>query len=79
MVCSWIDFEGSPFDELRGVQSRGTNGNDLVVVAMNDQGWNVKLEQIFCEVCLGEGFNAIDCAFEADLHRPEPEHIAKSL
>ncbi len=35
--------------------------------------------EVFREVRLGEGLDAVECAFETDLHRPEPERVPKAL
>src|SRR6266704_2414916 len=39
----------------------------------------VELQQVFREVRLGEGLDAVECCFEADLHRPQPEHVPNAL
>src|SRR6266700_3060174 len=74
-----IDFQGGVLDDLRGAEGRGTDRHDLVVVAVDDQGRNVDLQQVFREVRLGEGLDAVECCFEADLHRPQPEHVPNAL
>src|SRR6266566_5300151 len=35
--------------------------------------------EVFREVRLGEGLDAVECAFETDLHRPEPERVPQTL
>src|SRR5258708_33920290 len=68
-----IDLEGCALNNLRGEQGRVADRHDLVVVAVDDQSRNVELLEVFREVRLGEGLDAVECAFETDLHRPQPE------
>ncbi len=42
-----IDLQGRVLDDLRGEQGRVTDWHDLVVVAVDDQGWNVELLEVF--------------------------------
>ncbi len=74
-----IDLKARVLDELRGEEGRVVDRHNLVVVAMDDQGRNVELLEVFREVRLGEGLDAVECAFEADLHRPQPERVQHAL
>ena len=42
-----IDLESGILDALGGEQGRAADRHNLVVIAVNDQGWNVKLQEIF--------------------------------
>ena len=42
-----IDLQGGVLDNLRGEEGRGADRHDLVVVAMEDQGRNVELLEVF--------------------------------
>ncbi len=74
-----IDLQGRVLDELGGEQGRVSDRHDLVVVSVDDQGRNVERLEVFRLVCLGEGFDAVEGAFEADGHRPQPEHVPSAL
>ncbi len=79
MGRSRIDLQGCALDDLRGEQGRVSDRHDLVIVSVDDQGRNVELLEVFREVRLGESLDAIECAFEADGHRPQPEHVPNAL
>ncbi len=74
-----IDLQDCTFDELGGEQGRVADRHDLVVVAVDDQGRNIELLKIFRLFRLGEGLDAVECAFEADGHRPQPERVPSAL
>src|SRR5947209_4933320 len=76
---SRIDFQSCVLDNLGREKGRVGNGHNLVVVAVDDQGWNVELLQIFGEIRLGEDLDAVEGAFETDLHRPQPERVPNAL
>src|ERR1700730_6474258 len=40
-------LESGILDALGGEQGRAADRHNLVVIAVNDQGWNVKLQEIF--------------------------------
>src|SRR5216683_219301 len=74
-----IDLQGRALDELGGEQGRVADRHYLVVVAVDDQGRNIEPLEVFRLLRLGEGLDAVECAFEADLHRPQPEGIQNAL
>src|SRR5665647_3953225 len=74
-----IDLQRSTFDDLGREQGRGADRYDLVVVAMHDQCRHVEFLEIFREVRLGKGLDAIDHSFEPGLHPLEPERIPQAL
>ncbi len=76
---AWIDLQGGILDELGGEQGRVADWHDLVVVTVDNQGWNVELLEVFGLVRLGEGLDAVECGFETDLHRPQPERVQNAL
>jgi hypothetical protein len=67
------------FDEPGRFLSCVLDGNDLVVLTMHDQGWDIELLEVLCEISLREGFDAFKCVLQAGLHAPEPELIQYSL
>ena len=54
-----VDLQGRVLDEFDRSESRGADGHDLVVVAMNDQCWHVDFFEIIGEIRLGKRLNAI--------------------
>src|SRR3989440_4798447 len=74
-----IDLQGRVLDDLRGEKGRVTDRHDLVVITVDDQGRNVELLEVLRHVRLGEGLDAVECAFETDLHRPQPERVPEAL
>src|SRR5437867_8844538 len=73
------NLETCVLDQLRGKQGRGTDRQDLVVVAVDDEGWHVEPPEIFGEVRLREGLDAIEGSVETGLHPLEPERVPKAL
>src|SRR3989442_9283270 len=74
-----VDLELCALDELRLEKSRVGDRHDLVVVALDDQSWNVELLEVISLVGLGECLNAVVCGFEANRHGPQPEHVPNAL
>ena len=54
-----VRYQGSVPQQLRGQRRRGDIGNDLVVFAMHHQHRNTDLLQVFREIGLGEGYDAV--------------------
>ena len=73
-----VDFLCAP-DESCRLHRRVLHGNDLVVLAVYDQGRNIDLLEILGEICLGERLDAFICVLEAGLHAPEPELMQNAL
>ena len=48
-------------------------GNDLVILTMHNQSWDVDPLEILGEIGLGEGLDAFISVLEARLHAPKPE------
>ena len=66
-------------DEPGRFLRRVLDGNDLVVLTVHDQGWDIELLEVLGEISLGEGLDALIGVLEAGLHAPEPELIQDSL
>ena len=66
-------------DESGRLHRRVLDGNDLVVLAMHDQGRDIDLLEVLGEIGLGEGLDAFVGVLEACLHAPEPELIQRAL
>jgi hypothetical protein len=64
-----IDLQRRFLDDLRRQQRRVRNRNDLVVVAMEDQRWDIDLLEVLGEVRIGERLDAFSSrsAFSIDL------------
>ena len=52
---------------------------DLIIVTVNNQRRHIKLLQVFAEIRLGEGLDAVEGVFGAGLHSLEPERIDYAL
>src|SRR2546429_9127264 len=76
--CAWNDFQHGALDDFRRDQACNADGYDLVVVAMQDKSWYIEPRQVFCEISLGKGFNALVDGFVPSEHRLEPKGIARS-
>ena len=59
MGCACIDLKSRVFDEFGRGKSRGADRYDLVVVAVNDQRWDVEFLEVFGEVRLRERLDAV--------------------
>src|SRR5690606_18708454 len=58
---------------------RVVNRDDLVVLAVQQQGRHVDLPQVVGEIGLGEGLHAVVRVLEAGLHAPQPELVENAL
>ena len=76
---SWIDLQGGVFDELDRGASRGFDRHDLVIVAVDDEGWHVELLEVIGEVRLGKRLDAVELVLETSLHALQPERVANAL
>src|ERR1700730_8612388 len=54
-----IDLEGGVFEYFGGCAAGGVDGDDLVVVAVEDEDGDVDLLKVFGEVRLGEGVDGV--------------------
>src|ERR1035437_2759822 len=77
--ATWVDFQGRVLDEFgRGV-SRCADRHDLVVIAVDDEGWHVERLEILGEVRLGKRLDAVELVLETALHALKPERVADAL
>jgi hypothetical protein len=74
-----IYLQGRVGNQLDRPAGGGVNGDDLIVVAVDDQGRHVDPLEVFGEVGLGEGLDAVVGALDADLHAPQPERTPNPL
>ena len=74
-----VDLELRAGDDLRRLQGSCLDGYDLVVVAMEDQRRYVDLLEVFGEIGLGEGLDAVVRTLDAHGHRHQPERIARTF
>src|SRR5438094_9203774 len=70
-----VDLETCVLDQLGGTQGGGPDRDDLIVIAVDDEGRHVELPEIPGEVGLGEGLDAVEGGVEARLHALEPERV----
>jgi hypothetical protein len=74
-----INLEMRVLDLPGRKQRRSADRNDLVVVAMDDEGRNVEPLQVLGKVGLREGLDAVEDGAETGQHPLEPERVAKAL
>jgi len=86
LVCSreavwraWIVEFFRALDDFRGLVSRITDRNNLIVLTMQDQRRNIKLLEIVSEIGFGERFDRLISVLQARLHTPQPELIKQDL
>ena len=79
MRATRIDLQGPVLDEFGRSVSRGADRHDLVVVAVDDEGWHVELFQVLSEVRLGKRLDAVELVLETALHALKPERVADAL
>src|SRR3954452_24591627 len=74
-----VDLERGSRDDLRGLQRRCSDRDDLVVVAVCGEGRDVEALEILGEVRLRERLDAVERALQSRLHRHQPERVAGPL
>src|SRR5260370_1675699 len=74
-----IDFQRRNFHELRGQKRRSSDGNDLVVITMENQCRNINLLEIVTEVGLRERFDAVIVSFDSAGHSLQPEMLPNAF
>jgi len=68
-----------PWDQLRREQRRVGDGNDLIVIAMQNEGRHLDLLEIFREVSFGKGLDAIVSSLVSAEHPLQPKGITQTL
>src|SRR5215472_7231471 len=66
-------------DEPGGFPGRVLDGNDLVVLAVQDQSRDIELMEVLGEIGLGEGLDAVVGVVQPGLHAPQPELVQHAL
>jgi hypothetical protein len=74
-----VDFESGAGDEFRRTESSGADGDDLIVISVDDERGDVEFLEVCGEVGFGEGFDAIVGALVAAHHALPPEGIDHAL
>ena len=74
-----IDLEGGVLDDLGRHATGGIYGDNLVVVAVKNENWDVDLLEVFSEVGLREGFDGVVLTFVRTSHALKPEVIANAF
>src|SRR5882724_6183397 len=77
--CTRVDLEPSVLDLLRGQHGGGPDRDDLIIVAVQDQGRHVELLEVLGVVGLGEHLDALVEPDEAAEHALKPEGIPQAL
>ena len=77
-VDQW-PFDLARVEPVSYTHLRIVDGDDLVVVALDDEQGNIDLLQVVVEVGLGELLDAVVGGLQADLHAHEPEGIQGPL
>src|SRR5438270_10870060 len=72
MRKSGVYLERRVLHNLRGDQSRRTDGHDLVIVAVKDDGWHIELLEVFSEIRLRKSLDAVVMGFCASHHALQP-------
>src|SRR5712692_4573598 len=65
--------------QFGGKHGGSADRDDLIVVAVKDERWHVELLEVFGEICLREGLDAVEGGFVSSQHPLEPERIAQAL
>src|SRR4051812_43250133 len=74
-----VDLERGVLHDLRGEFGGIGDGNNLIVIAVDEERRDVYLFEILREIRLREGLDAIERALQSHLHALEPELIAQTL
>ena len=74
-----MTFSVAPLNDFGRDQARYADRHDLIVIAVQDESWYIEPHQIFREISLGKGFNALVDGFVPCEHRLEPKGVAQAL
>src|SRR5216684_5436355 len=74
-----IDFQRRIVHELRGQSRRNRDGNDLVVITMENQCRNINLLEIVTEVGLRERLDAVIVSFDSAHHSLQPPMLPNAF
>jgi len=79
VACAGVDLELGGGDQFGGGDRGGGDGDHLVGVAVQDEGGDVELFEVFGEVGLGEGLDAVEDGLETGGHSLALEAVAQAL
>src|SRR5260370_16561576 len=74
-----VNLEGGALDDFGRKRRRGDNRDDLIVIAVKDQGRHVELLEILGKIGLREGLDAVENGLMTAQHPLEPERVPQSL
>src|SRR5262245_8466191 len=74
-----VDLQRSAFDNFGGHKPSDSNGDDLIIVAMHDERGYIESFEIFREIRLGEGLDALISRRQTALHGLREERIHQAL
>src|SRR6266849_2680125 len=73
-----IDFQRGSLNDLRRQHRRGTDGHDLVVIAVQNECWHVELLEIFGEIRLGKRLDAVEHGVVASHAMTEDHRLSRT-
>src|SRR5580698_772976 len=74
-----VDLEDGSLDQLCREPRRVVNRDELIVVTVDDQHWDVDPRQVLCEVRLRKDPDALVRRAKPCLHRLKSELVAESV
>src|ERR1019366_3804517 len=75
----WIDLQLGILDDLRGLQTCRADRDDLVIVAMQDEGWHVELLEVLRKIRLRESLDAVVVGLYTAQHSLQPPTFADAF
>ncbi len=79
MGAAGIDLEFGVWDEFHRLMSGGTDGDNLVVIPVDDESRHIEPLQIFCEIRLGESLDAVIRVLVPGHHPLRPPGLDQAL
>ena len=74
-----VDLQGCSLHQSGGQDRRVSDGHNLIVVSVDDQGGHVDPFQVFGKVGFREGLDAVENSFKSGLHGLYPEGVTQAL
>jgi hypothetical protein len=79
MCATLVDLQGRPLDQFRAQHGRVPDRHDLIVIAVQNQGWLVDSLQVLGLISLRKGLDAEIACRHAGHHALKPERLAHAL
>ena len=74
-----VDLQGCSLHQFGGQDRRVSDGHNLIVVSVDDQGVYVDPFLVFGKVGFREGLDAVENSFKSGLHGLYPEGVTQAL